>query len=305
MNAAQLPHDPSWPRAGQWPERSEHPELTLIGVPTSASSLSPTNAHETPAAIRAALPRFGVSAMTSSGVLDLQALRVRDVGDLAGVNEPGREIEAIERIRALASEGGVILALGGDNACTVSTARGVWGETITEAGLITLDAHHDLRDGISNGSPVRQLIEAGLDSRRTVQIGIADFANSPEYTRRAIAQGITIVPRNEISPDRIPAITAAALDTAGPGPIHLDIDVDICDRSVAPACPASVPGGISAQELRALVRHLVRDPRVRSIDIAEIDASRDTPDQRTVRLGALLVLECAAALLERRAGEAQ
>ena len=43
------------------------------------------------------------------------------------------------------------------------------------------------------------------------------------------------------------------LDIAGAagGPIHVDLDVDVCDRSVAPGCPASVPGGISAYELRS------------------------------------------------------
>ena len=34
---------------------------------------------------------------------------------------------------------------------------------LANAGLITLDAHHDLRDGRSNGSPVRRLIEMGLN----------------------------------------------------------------------------------------------------------------------------------------------
>jgi formiminoglutamase len=39
---------------------------------------------------------------------------------------------------------------------------------------------------------------------------------------------------------------------------------------------------------------------VRSLDITEIDATADAPDQRTVRLGALLILEAAKGLLARR-----
>jgi formiminoglutamase len=38
---------------------------------------------------------------------------------------------------------------------------------------------------------------------------------------------------------------------------------------------------------------------VRSVDIAEVDATADTPDQRTVRLAALLILESAAGLASR------
>jgi formiminoglutamase len=38
---------------------------------------------------------------------------------------------------------------------------------------------------------------------------------------------------------------------------------------------------------------------VRAIDITEIDALLDAPDQRTIRLAALLVLEAAAGLASR------
>jgi formiminoglutamase len=69
--------------------------------------------------------------------------------------------------------------------------------------------------------------------------------------------------------------------------------MDVCDRSVVPACPASVPGGLSADELRQLVALLTADPRVRAADITEIDASIDSDDGRTVRLAALVILEMA------------
>ena len=78
------------------------------------------------------------------------------------------------------------------------------------------------------------------------------------------------------------------------GKIFVDIDVDVCDRSVVPGCPAAAPGGISAFELRQAARILAGHPKVRGIDITEIDASADSADQRTVKLGALLVLEIAA-----------
>jgi len=97
-------------------------------------------------------------------------------------------------------------------------------------------------------------------------------------------------------------VMAEALDIAGSGgrEIYVDLDVDVCDRSVAPACPASVPGGISADELRQAAHLAGSDSRVRAIDITEIDASLDTDDQRTVRLAALLVLEAAAGVAKRK-----
>jgi formiminoglutamase len=305
--------DPLWPRAGDWPAptREETPDAVLLGVPAWRTSLSPTGAGETPAAVREALRRYSPTLMGPPPV-DLDAvLRIADAGD---VDEPdGREGEA--RVRAAVAElasARLLIALGGDNSATYSVAQGRRAR-----GLITLDAHFDLRDGESNGSPVRRLLADGLDPRRVVQIGIADFANSAAYARRALDAGVTVITLDEVRRRGIGAVVADALRVAGggaaadgapapapgrpaePGGIHLDIDVDVCDRSVAPGCPASVPGGLAAWELRALVRGIARDPRVASADIVEVDATADTADARTVRLAALCVLELLAGLAER------
>jgi len=74
----------------------------------------------------------------------------------------------------------------------------------------------------------------------------------------------------------------------------------VCDRSAAPACPASVPGGIAAWELRVAARAAGEHPSVESIDFAEVDSTADAADGRTVRLVALCVLEAAAGLEARQ-----
>ncbi|QIK62642.1 agmatinase family protein [Leucobacter viscericola] len=314
---AALSHDPEWPRTGGWssPSPSEQVDLTLVGVPTSRTSLSPSNAHETPAAIREALRRYsshivapgqaGTRGSEADLVLD-EALRIVDAGDVVEPDTEAGEMTAAKRIVELSSRSELVVALGGDNALTVPAALGIAGfgtenDTLKTAGLITLDAHHDLRDGRSNGSPVRRLVEAGLDPRRIVQIGIADFANSRAYRQRARDWGITVIHRDELHERPLREIVAEALEVAGAagGPIHVDLDVDVCDRSVAPGCPASIPGGIQAHELRTITRLLAQDARVRGIDLAEVDTTADTPDGRTVRLAALCVLEAAAGLAHR------
>ena len=107
--------------------------------------------------------------------------------------------------------------------------------------------------------------------------------------------------RDELLKRPMADVMAGAFEIAGSagGPIHVDLDVDVCDRSVAPACPASVPGGIAAQELRAAARAAGLAGRVESIGLVEVDATADTPDARTVRLVALCVLEAAAGLALR------
>ncbi|WP_425953414.1 arginase family protein [Xylanimonas sp. McL0601] len=305
MTPTALPHDPLWPRAGGWPSPSGDAgpaDLALLGVPAHRTSLSPTGAHATPAAVRQALQRFSPALAGPDGTpLDLAALTVVDHGDVTEPDGPEGEARTRTRVAAALAHARVLVAVGGDNSATVATALGAWGDDLATAGLVTLDAHHDLRDGVSNGSPVRRLIEAGLDPRRVVQLGIADFANSAAYARRAADLGIAVVPLNALRGRDAGDVMREALATAGAGggPVHLDVDVDVCDRSVAPACPASVPGGLAAWELRALVRAAARDERVRSVDVVEVDATADTPDGRTVRLAALCVLEVLAGLALR------
>ncbi|WP_314149573.1 arginase family protein [uncultured Leifsonia sp.] len=294
--------DPLWPRAGGWPSLAEASaagrlDLTLLGIPTWRTSLSPTGAHATPAAVREALRRYSAHVPG----LEVEALRFADAGDVAEPDGAEGEARATEAMRAAASASRVTVAVGGDNSLTVPAALGSFGDELPTAGLITLDAHHDLRDGISNGSPVRRLVEAGLDGRRIVQVGIADFANSAAYSRRAAEYGITVVHRDDLHRRPIDDVMAEALAVAGAagGPVHVDLDVDVCDRSVAPGCPASVPGGLAAWELRRFARLAGASPLVRSLDIAEVDATADAEDARTVRLAALLILEAAAGLATR------
>jgi formiminoglutamase len=287
--------DAKWPRAGDWPAPAsgEAYDLGLVGIPTHTTSLSTTDAHLTPAAVRDALRYY---AEFTDRPLDL---KFADFGDAKDPDADEAAATALVARAAAASR--LVVALGGDNAATVPAALGTWGDRIGTAGLVTLDAHHDLRDGRSNGSPVRRLIEAGLAGKRVVQVGIADFANSADYAARAADLGITVVRRGTLLTRPIADVTAEALDTAASagGPVHVDFDVDVCDRSVAPACPASIPGGIAAHELRAAVRVAGRHPSVTSVDFAEVDASKDSPDGRTIRLVALCVLEAAAGLSER------
>lgn len=302
-----LSHDPLWPRAGTWAAFDSAADAVLLGVPTWRTSLSPTGAHATPAAIRDALPRYGTT-LLGRPVVDLNdLLRIADAGDIDDPDGDAGEAAVIARVRELTGAAELIIALGGDNSLTYPVALGA-----EATGLITFDAHFDLRDGVSNGSPVRRLVQdvpvasqldtARIDPARIVQIGIADFANSAAYAQRAEDWGIRVITLDEVRRRGIDDVVVEALEIAGAGPgarIHLDIDVDVCDRSVAPGCPASVPGGLHAWELRALTRAVASDRRVGSADLAEVDATADVDDARTVRLAALCVLELLAGLAAR------
>jgi formiminoglutamase len=299
MSVRGLSKDEKWPRANTLFDSSLiSADFALLGIPAHETSLSSTSAHLTPSAVREALARYSTFAESTSS--DLRSISMTDLGDIDSPDFVDGESRVANFASDLLNRHKLIVALGGDNSITYSLAKGLWID-VQNIGVITFDAHHDLRDGESNGSPLWRLIQAGLPGKNIVQIGIADFANSSEYADRAKEHGVTVITRAEMRSTNMPETIRKALDIAGMHgrDIYVDVDVDVCDRSVAPACPASLPGGISADELRHGVRLIASDKRVRALDITEIDAAIDTDDQRTVRLAALLVLEAAAGLASR------
>ena len=273
--------------------------VSLVGVSTYLTSVTPRSWHSTPAAVREALERF--STWSYRDGVDLAD--VVSVVDRSDVFDPDGEggTERVASALARDPQAELRVILGGDNAATWHALGALGGDDLGRWGLITLDAHLDLRDGVSNGSPVRQLLAAGLDGSRVVQVGLADFANSPFYAARAVEAGITVWPRDVVRERGIAAVVDDALALAGADgrPIYVDVDLDVADRAIAPGCPAAVPGGLSADELRTAVRRITSDERVRAIDFTEVDVGRDSDDQRTVRLMALLVLEALAGVGRR------
>ena len=83
--------DQLWPRASAWlkpaePNSAQGYDLGLMGIPAHLTSISATNAHTTPAAIRAALQRY--STYNWSTDTDVSNLLFADFGDVV---EPDSE----------------------------------------------------------------------------------------------------------------------------------------------------------------------------------------------------------------------
>jgi formiminoglutamase len=303
------PDDPHWPRASTWlasggATAPGAPRLAVIGAPLSATSISPSAAHTTPGAVRRALTRFSTAfaAADPTDDVDLDDVAVRDLGDLELHGLPVDEVH--HRIaRALAVvDADLVVVLGGDNAVTRPALRGRCPD-LTSAGLLTLDAHHDLRGfhaGVTNGTPVRGLLADGLPGAHVVQIGLGTFTNSRAHRTLALDAGVAVVTAAAARGEGVGACVSRHLDQLAQrcDAIWVDLDVDVLDAAFAPACPGARPGGLAPWQLLDAALAAGRHPAVVGIDVVEVDAAADHAG-RTVDVAALCLLHAAAGLARR------
>ena len=137
--------------------------------------------------------RSGASAATISRRRREIRTHVVDRGDveLKGLTIEQATSPIREAVEFSTSLHELTLLVGGNNAVTRPAVLGL-GFPLEKAGLITLDAHFDMRDtheGLSNGNPVRALIHDGLPGANIAQVGLASFANSKAMHEDALATG--------------------------------------------------------------------------------------------------------------------
>jgi formiminoglutamase len=301
--------DPYWPTASAWlaGDRIGDPcgTIGLLGVPISKGAITPGRCDLAPSAIRAALARFSTYDLGTGQ--DLRELTVRDFGDIAvaqrGPAESAAEITAA--VRNAVGNVDALAVLGGDNSVTRPCCLGS-EDVLADCGLLTIDAHLDLRDlagGLNNGNPIRALLGDGLPGSQIVQIGLQPFANSAAYARVAHEAGITVVTAERAREVGIGTIVADALAKLAQSSrsIYVDVDIDVLDRVFAPATPGSRPGGLAPWELLAAVRRCGSHPKVRLVDFVEVDPSKDVADS-TVFVAASCLLAFAAGLHARLSG---
>jgi len=192
------------------------------------------------------------------------------------------------------------LLVGGNNAVTRPAVHALGAEmnlALDKIGLITLDAHFDLRNtarGLSNGNPVRALREDGLPGRNIAQIGLAPFANSGTMHRDAIDAGHLVVTIGEVRGDGIDAaIDRALAHVAHCDAVVVDCDIDVIDRGQFPGAPGGRPGGMASHDFFVATRMLARDPKVRLVDLTEWDPPLD-PTDLSALTAARWMAECLA-----------
>lgn len=295
-----------WPNLSDLlqPADAEAP-VGLVGAPLGTGSVTPGRCDLAPSALRAILPRIGRYDVDSQREL---SVLVADHGDVAmadlSIAEATRPIQSA--VAASVSRHELTVLAGGNNAVTrpglLAMAEAL-DLPLEAVGLITLDAHFDMRSldaGLSNGNPVRALREDGLPGRNVVQLGLAPFANSRQMHADAVAGGHLVVTAREVREGGMSdAVDRALEQLQSCAAIMVDFDIDCIDRSQFPGAPGARSGGLQVTDFFAAARRLAAEPKVRVVDLTEWDPPLDSTDLSALTAGRWLAEVLAG--FERRA----
>jgi formiminoglutamase len=259
----------------------------ILGAPLEAGSVTPGRCDLAPETVRRTLKRFSTFDLVSGLDLDLP---VHDAGDVrVQTMMPSEAFDPIRlAVAACTARHGLTLLIGGNNAVTRPAAHAL-GLPLGEVGLITLDAHFDMREtdhGPMNGNPVRCLLEDGLPGANICQIGLAPFANTRKMYEDAADAGIEIWDIEQLLDAGIETAIDSALEhLSHVEAIMVDFDIDVIDRPQLPGAPGARPGGLPASEFFRAARRLAEEERVRLVDLTEFDPSLDVSDISALTAG--------------------
>jgi formiminoglutamase len=288
-----MAEDQNWPRASAWlGGAAKSPLVGVLGIPLNCS-ITPGRADLAPRAIRAALHRYSTYDLENE--IELGEYGTADFGDLPVSDlTPEESFAPITRgVAQAVHDAEAVVLLGGDNGVTRPALRGLpFG--LSQIGLITLDAHLDLRDcdeGLHNGNPIRALLNDGLPGRSIVQIGIQSFANSSAYSAVARQAGIRVITAESVRREGLASAFETELNLLASrvDVVYLDLDLDVMDRAFAPGTPGSRPGGFAPWELRQCAHIAGRHPKVRLMDLVELDPDKDINDATSLAAAACLL----------------
>jgi arginase family enzyme len=290
----------AWPNLSELLVDDPSVPIGLLGAPLAAGSVTPGSCDKAPAVLRQSLRRIGRYDIETGESLFTP---IHDRGDvqLAGLTIEDATDPIREAVAASVGKHALTLLAGGNNAITRPAVLAL-GVPFSHVGLITLDAHFDMREldeGLSNGNPVRALMKDGLPGRNIAQIGLASFANTAKMHRDALGAGNLVVSIEEVRRDGIANCVELAMQhMAHADAIVLDCDIDVIDRAQMPGAPGARPGGMHVSDFFSAVRRIAGDHRVRVIDLTEWDPPLDSTDLSALT-AARWVAECVAGFENR------
>lgn len=277
---------------------------------------------------------MGPSALRTAGLAEMLSGLGHTVEDMGAVQPmPARRVvhgnlalkalpeisawtSAIAEAAYAASEDAMPILLGGDHSISAGTVSGL-ARRAAEAGrplfVLWLDAHPDFHtldttaSGNLHGVPLAYAsgqpgfsgyfpdLPAVVDPTRICTMGLRSVDPAE---RSALNQaGVTVHDMRAIDEHGIAPLLRAFLARVSDedGLLHVSLDVDFLDPSIAPAVGTTVPGGATFREAHLVMEMLSDSGLVSSLDLVELNPFLDERGRT-----ATLMVDLTASLMGRR-----
>lgn len=223
---------------------------------------------------------------------------------------------AIARTAYEASAGAMPIFLGGDHSISAGTLAGVArraADLSRSLFVLWLDAHPDFHtldttaSGHLHGVPLAYAsgrpgfagyfpkLEAAVDPARICAMGLRSV--DPAERQALSEAGVTVHDMRAIDEHGIAPLLRAFLKRVADedGLLHVSLDVDFLDPSIAPAVGTTVPGGATFREAHLTMEMLSDSGLVTSLDLVELNPFLDERGRT-----AILMVDLTASLMGRR-----
>src|SRR5262245_35901259 len=196
--------------------------------------------------------------------------------------------------------------LGGDHSVGLGTLGGLARAHDAPGGVVWIDAHGDLNTpetspsgnihgmalaaaaGLADGtfsSPAWDL--PAVDQLRIALVGTRDLDEGEKrLLRRSDIRVFTMSEVDELGIEH--AIRESLDHVAGPGFVHVSLDLDALDPEVAPGVGTPVRGGLSYREAHLAMELLAESGLVGSLDVVEVNPILDEHNE-TAKLAVELI----------------
>jgi arginase len=187
------------------------------------------------------------------------------------------------------------LVLGGDHSVALGTLAGL-AEVYGPGGVLWLDAHGDLNSPETSPSGnVHGMVLAAalglagpafadgwglpaLDRTRVALVGVRSLDEGERELLRSLdAKVFTMSDVDRLGVER--AVRDSLAHVAGPGFVHVSVDMDVVDPEVAPGVGTPVRGGLSYREAHLALELVAESGLLSSLDVVEVNPILDRENQ--------------------------
>jgi arginase len=201
-------------------------------------------------------------------------------------------LQTVERVAELAAraagDGSTPLVLGGDHSIALGTIGGL-ASLYGPGGAIWLDAHGDLNtpettpSGNVHGIVLAAVLGVGrptfdspawplpaVEPTRVALLGVRALDPAErELIRELGVKAYTMSDVDRLGVERV--MRESLAHVAGPGFVHVSLDMDVVDPEVAPGVGTAVRGGFSYREAHLALELVAESGLATSLDVVEVN----------------------------------